>query len=394
LRCFRYLTIERSMIKARKFCKLSACLSKYLAGAAASVTLIACETDAPAEKEIFIEAIPRTSSSFSSAGGTDKKSQAIQPIQLSFDHSAYFMNATSSFLYRGEYLSYIHDQGHLDAGSVLVENRTASWQGPLLTLPPLDEGVPYNASVWVRLIDTEEQARVKLILSRVSEGTVTNLLLNEIQAEPRMWQKVEGEFVGNAQSDSDINALSLEVEGTGKYLIDDILVTHADESAKAAAATLAATSKGSVFVINGSVEDGLDPWTHQGGIISRSTYHAHTGKHSLLISGRRQEWNAPMMFIKGLKDHKSYRFSIFARLNEGQQSANVRLTLRRTTAGQTAFTALGASQATSSNWTEVAATFSSPNISESEKISVYLECEDPLASYFVDTLTIEEVPAK
>jgi len=379
------------MIKAKKSLKFSICLSKYLVGAAASVTLIACKPDAPAKKEIFIEAIPTMSSSFSIDNVKDKKGEVLRPVQLNFDHSAYFVEEASSLLYRGEYLSYIHDQGHRDPGSVLVENRTASWQGPLLTLPPLVEGMPYNASVWIRLIDTEQSSRVKLILTRVSEGTVTNLLLNEIQAEPRIWQKVEGEFIGNAQSDSDINALSLEVESTDKYLIDDFLVTHADEAAKAEAATIAATKKESLHIINGSVEDGLDPWTHQGGIISRSTYHAHTGKHSLLISGRRQEWNAPMMFIKGLKDHKSYRFSIFARMNDGQQSANVRLTLRRTTAGQTAFTPLATSQATSSGWTEVAATFSSPNISESEKVSVYLECEDPLASYFVDTLTIEEI---
>lgn len=383
------------MFKAKKFRKLSPHLGKFVASTATSVALSACQPEVPAEKEIFIEAIPTTSSSFVSQEGVDKKRQGIQAIQLGFDQSAYFVNANSSLLYRGQFLTYVHDQGHLDAGSVLVENRAASWQGPLLTLPPLDEGVPYNASVWIRLIDTDKPARIKLILSRVSEGAVTNLLLNEIQAEPRMWQKVEGEFVGNALSDRDINALSLEVESTDKYLVDDFLVTHADESAKLQAAALAATSRASVFFTNGSVEEGLDPWTQQGGIISRSTSHAHSGKYSLLISGRKQEWNAPMMFIKAkaLEDNKLYRFSIFVRLNDGQQAANARLTLRRTTAGQTTFTPLAAAQATSTNWTEVAGTFSAANISESEKIAIYLECEDPLASYFVDTLSAEEITA-
>jgi hypothetical protein len=386
------------MIKARNLCNVSASLGKYLASAAASVTLIACKPDAPEQGEIFIEAIPTVSSSFVFQSAKDTTKEAFkQPIHLSFDHSAYFASETSSLLYRGELLSYAHDQGHLEAGSVLVENRTTSWQGPLLTLPPLEEGIAYSASVWVRLIDTDQTARVKLILTRVAGGAMTNLVLQEIRAEPRMWQQVEGEFVGNILSDSDINTLSLEVEGADKYLLDDFMVTHADLSAKLKAAALAANPRNtrvSNFIANGSVEEGMEPWTHQGGIISRSKAHAHTGKHSLLISGRKQEWNAPMMFVKGLEDNKLYRFSVFARLNEGQPSANMRLTLRRTTAGQTTFTPIAASQASSTNWTEIAGTLSAGNMGESERVAIYLECEDPLASYLVDTLSVEEISVK
>lgn len=380
------------MTRPGKFRKLFAYVARHLAVMAYPIGLVACNPDIAERDEIFIEAIPNQSSLFALHSGRDKKADTLQePIQIHFDQNAYFTNATSSLLYRGGYLSYVRDQGHLKLGSVLVANRTASWQGPLLTLPPL-EGRSYNASVWVKLIETDQATRIKLILTRVSDGTITNLLLNEIQAEPRTWQKVEGEFIGNSQSDSDINTLSLEVDNADiSYLVDDIVVSYAELSATLQAAALATTTKKSDFVTNGSVEEGLEPWSHQGGVISRSTSYAHTGEHSLLIAGRKQEWNAPVIFVKGLEDRKLYRFSIFVRLSDGQPSANVKLTLKRTTAGQTTFISLATGHATSTVWTEMAGTFSASNISESERVSVYLECEDPTASYFVDTFTVEEV---
>lgn len=354
--------------------------------------LTACKPDTADRQEVLIEAIPTDSSLFAFHSARDIKGGALQnPIQLSFDHSGYAVSASTSFLYRGEYLTYARDQGHLNAGSILVKSRTAPWQGPLLVLPPL-EGRPYSASIWIKLIETERASGVRLILTRVSDGDLVNLVLKEIQAEPRTWQKLEGEFIGNLQSDSDINTLSLEVDDVdATYLVDDFIVAYAELSGELQAAALAAKTREAFLVANGSVEEGLEPWSHQGGVITRSTAYAHTGSHSLLIADRKQEWNAPMMDLKGLEDHKSYRFSIFARLNDGQPAANMRLTLKRTTAGQTSFMSIASGQTTSTTWTEISGTFSASNISDSERISVYLECEDPMVSYFVDTLTIEEI---
>lgn len=98
------------------------------------------------------------------------------------------------------------------------------------------------------------------------------------------------------------------------------------------------------------------------------------------------------MAVKGMENDKLYRFSIFARMNDGEPAANVKLTLKRTTAGQTTFVSVANAAANSTKWTEVAGTFSANNISDSESVSVYLEAENPTASYFVDTLTVELVP--
>lgn len=356
--------------------------------------LAACDSAPSGKNEIFIEAVPAGSSTpLVSQAMEDRKGAEPRSIYLSFDDSAYHVGPDSSLLYRGEYLHYVRDQGYFKPGSVLVTNRSASWQGPMLILPPLEAGRAYNASVWIKLLETEEPAIAKLEWLQVSEGVLTTVALTETQVKPLVWEKLEGEFIGSGRLGSDINALSLDVSKVDvKYLVDDFIVTYAELSAEMQAAAAAARAKVTNLIVNGDVELGLEPWTHQGGVISRSAAYAHKGSYSLLIAGRKQEWNAPMMPVKGLQDDKNYRFSIFVRMNDNEPSTDVRLTMRRVTSGQTTFLTLGAGKANSAGWTEVSGLFSASNVSQSEAVSVYLEALHPTASYFVDTLTVEEVP--
>ncbi len=361
--------------------------------AAVPLAVAGCGVDNSGGKEIFIEAVPNSTDQFASAFYNDKASGSSQPVLLDFDNDPYLVTPSRSLLYRGEYLGYVRDQGHFKPGALLVSNRTASWHGPLVVLPGLENGRAYNASVWIKLIETDLPARAKLMWTQVVGGSLTELVLAEMDVEPRMWVKLEGEFIGNSQPQSAINTLSLDVDKVDvKYLVDDFMVAYAELSAQLQAKAVAAKSVLTDLIVNGDVEQGLEPWTHQGGVITRSSAYANTGSYSLLISGRLQEWNAPMMPVKGMENNKQYRFSVFVRLNDGESAANVKLTMRRTTAGQTTFAPLGSGQASSTTWSEISGTFSASNIEESEHVAVYLEAENPTASYFVDTLTIEVVP--
>ena len=337
--------------------------------------------------------MPNSTDQFATAFYSDKKSGSSQPILLNFDDDPYLVTPTSSLLYRGEYMGYVRDQAHFKPGALLVSNRTASWHGPLVVLPAMENGRAYSASVWIKLIETDLPARVKLMWTQVVGGYLNELALVEMDVEPRVWVKLEGEFIGNSQPQSTINALSLDVDKVDvKYIVDDFMVAYAELSAQLQEKAVAAKSQIADLIVNGDVEQGLEPWTHQGGVITRSSAHANTGSSSLLISGRLQEWNAPIMPVKGMENNKQYRFSVFARMNDGESAANVKLTIRRTTAGQTTFVTLGSGQASSTTWSEISGTFSASNIEESEQVAVYLEAENPTASYFVDTMTVEVVP--
>lgn len=370
---------------------------KRLALSGSLLALFACRADsAPGSDEVFIESL-----STAPAVSTPSQTEALQvigadePLQLGFDKSAYPAGESSSLLFRGFHqLEFVPDQGHLQSGSVLVRRREASWQGPFLKLPMLDPGKAYRASVWVKPLKVEQSTQVKLVLTRVVQGISTSLVLGEIKAEPEVWQKVEGEFVGAAQWSDDITALSLDVDRIDThYLFDDVMVAYAEFSDELEAAAAVVVASGLALMRNGGVEDGLEHWSHQGGVISRSNAQVHSGEHSLLISGRSAGWHGPTMALRGLKDNIHYHFGVFVRLSEGEQPANVQLTMKRVTKGQVSFIPIANAQATSTDWAKVGGTFSATNISESEEIILYVESNSPTASYFVDTLTAEEVVA-
>lgn len=379
------------MMKKIRISRLAAQIQRSLL-AVFPLVLGACTPDSIGNKEIFIEAVPTDSSLFGAGLEADRKGDIAPLIQLDFDQSPYFITPSSSLLYRGNQPSYVREHGYLSPGSLLFANRTNASHGPLLVLPPLEVGRAYNASVWIKLYDTDQASNARLVWARISDGTITLVPLAEVHVEPRTWQKLEGEFIDSNQSSTDINTLSVEVDNVDiKYLIDDLMITYAELSAELQAAAASAKKVSTEIIVNGDVEQGLEPWTHQGGVISRSSAHAHSGKYSVLIAGRKQEWHAPMMPLSGLKDNTFYRFSVYARLNEGEPDSQLRLTIRRKTAGQTTFTPLGGNWVRNTEWTEVVGTFASGNISDSENVAVYLEAENPTASYFVDTLTVQEI---
>lgn len=376
------------MSKASSFPSLAVIPRRRLAFVLVLTTLVACTQDKQGINEVRIRAISGESYFPFSNAGKDQQSNASQGLSLGFDDSPFFSSATYSFFRLGDSVYYAHDQGHRKTGSVGVRNRTAIWQGPLLTLPPL-EARPYTASFWVKLINTDRTADVKLVLTQVSDSGPVNMPIAEINVTPRTWHKVEGSFVGT-RSDH-MHVLRVEVDGADiDYLVDDIMVDESGQPAEYEAEEFAQPAPKSNFVSNGDLEEGLEPWTYQGGKITRTRQHAHSGEYSLLTSERTQGWHAPVMVVKGLEDHTLYRFSIFVRLTDEFPTATVQLTLRQVIDGKLVFTALANEKVTNSGWTEVAGSYSATNFNISGQTSVYLECGNPVASYYVDTLTVEE----
>lgn len=378
------------MIKTISLRSLTACTGKYLLLSGSLIAIGACQPGSEHE-EIAIEALP-TASSLTVPPTAEEKYVITpdQPLQLNFNQNGYYVGERGSFLYRGNHTRYISDQGHLQMGSVLVTDRQEPWHGPLLRLPPLEARQAYRASFWLKPIDTEQPTQIKLILIRVAEGQAMSVPLSDIQAKPGVWQRLDGEFSSAINWEDDIIALSLEVDEVDtQYLIDDVMVAHAEFSDGLQAAAAAAVE--SRLRRYGDLEESIEPWHHQGGVISRSKAQANTGDYSLLISGRTESWHAPTIPLHGLEDNKKYKFSIFARLNEGEPTTNMNLTLKRITKGQTSYIRIASAKATSSEWVNVAGVYSSANISESEYVVLYLESDGATTSYFVDTLTVESI---
>lgn len=262
-------------------------------------------------------------------GTDDVVIEPRKPLRLDFSREDSFNNESGVLLMRGVHLRYLPEIGHLLPGAVGVLGRKEVWHGPMLRLPKLEAGQAYAVSVWVKPRDTTDSTRFSLVLTRVTDGTSARFELGEVLVEPDQWGKVEGEFIAVDHGGDQIQTLHLDVDSAlTDYIIDDISVAYAEFSEELEAAAIEdVEQRVGRYVRNGDAEEGLEPWSHQGGLITRSSVQAHSGQHSILISGRTQGWNAPVMSVRGLEDQIRYKFSIFTRLQKGESPASMKMTM-------------------------------------------------------------------
>lgn len=317
-----------------------------------------------------------------------------EPLILGFDHESDLFTESGVLLFRRARLYYSADEGRSTPGSILVQNRGATWHGPLFRLPFLASGKAFRIAAWIKLADVEKPTVASLIVIHMAAGETRPLKLAEVNLTPGIWSELEGDFIAALEVTDDIVAAYIDVEApTAKYFLDDFSIAYTDASEDLSVLAADEARPGATsLVVNGSAEDGLEPWGSQGAVISRSAKRAHTGVHSILVENRSQDWHAPTIDVRGLQDDIEYRFSIFVYIEDGQQASDMKLTLKRYTDGEVSYDPLAIKKDVGSgSWVEVSGKFVAANASQSQAMTVYLEATDPNLSYYVDTLTVEEV---
>ncbi len=357
---------------------------------AAVLAITGCNPDS--HQGIRIRAISAESGLSFLEPDTAQETDPSPSLFLDFDEDPFHSSATYSFFRLGQQLSYAADLGYRHPGSMRVSNRTAVWQGPLFTLPSFPTK-PLTVSIWIKPLNTQRAAVAKLMLMRVSDNDGVSVPIAEMEMVPGKWQKLEGR-IPNIESAEKLHAIRLEVEGADiDYLIDDVSIKETSSvyplgSEQGSEELLPAISELGP-VVNGDLEDGLEPWGSQGGQITRSREHAHSGKYSLLISGRTQGWHAPVITINRLEDNTPYRVSIYVRMTENFPLADVQLTLKQVVDGQPKFIPIANRSVSSDSWTQVVGSLQAADFSTSDQFSIYLESSNPTASYYVDNLSVE-----
>ena len=312
------------------------------------------------------------------------------PFQLTFDSAIVAASNQGRLLIRHAPSDH-SEEGHAKPGSLFIGKRDNPWNGPMVRLPTLESERIYRVWAWIKLIENREPSEVSLVLDRVSGGVNSSFVLGKTMIHHGQWTRVHGDFAAAPEGNENIATIHVRMENTrSSYLIDDVTVALAEfsEELEDEAPGIDPVST-SPYILNGSAEDGMNFWSHQGGMISHSKMQAHTGEHSILISNRSASWNAPLMPVTGLKDDAAYRFSLFARLVSGMKPSEVQLTLKTVIDGQATYLPLGSAVATDDGWVEVSGEFRSFNVTKASAVSVYLESTNPTASYYVDSLSVK-----
>lgn len=116
---------------------------------------------------------------------------------------------------------------HGGTGSLLVSERTQSWEGPTLdVLGTMDKGVRYTISVWVRLAAGAGSSQARLSVERQIDGTSSyDQVVGSTDVSDGGWVNLQGQYT-LAQ---DVDHLTVYVEtasGTPSFHIDDFTLSY------------------------------------------------------------------------------------------------------------------------------------------------------------------------
>lgn len=269
-------------------------------------------------------------------------------------------------------------QAHGGTYSLLVAGRSAGWHAPVMPLLKTLPSGEYAASVWVRLAAGEDPASVQLSIKKQVSGeqpTFTGIGAAEVTADG--WTRLSATF--DYVSPGRMEDLTLYVESpdeTLSYYVDDLELVGLSN-----------------VIVNGGVEEGTSPWRSQGAgvMISQSSEQKHTGDNSLLVSGRVQNWNGPVMDLPVLGNGRVYSASAWVRLAPGTPSTRLNLTLKRTpTGGTSEYIQLGSAEVTATEWVELSGSFTHLVNGPLQEHLLYIESieEGAAASFYVDDLEL------
>ncbi|WNV87398.1 endo-1,4-beta-xylanase [Umezawaea sp. Da 62-37] len=116
---------------------------------------------------------------------------------------------------------------HGGTRSLLVTNRTQTWEGPQLDLlDQVEQGTRYGMSVWVRLAEGEQPTRLRLSIERrTGDGTSYERVAGDSDVTADGWVNLTGSYTLASNADH----LAAYVEGssaTASFHVDDFTLSY------------------------------------------------------------------------------------------------------------------------------------------------------------------------
>ncbi|GAA1735591.1 extracellular catalytic domain type 1 short-chain-length polyhydroxyalkanoate depolymerase [Luedemannella helvata] len=147
-------------------------------------------------------------------------------------------------------------------------------------------------------------------------------------------------------------------------------------------------------LLNHGFENGTTQgWTPRGGpeVVANSTAVAHTGTHSLSVTGRTQSWNAPVVSLLGrLRPGVSYQVEAWVRTSSAHPTATARITMERRLGGTPTYEGIsGGTPVTSDGWTKLSGRYILAD--DVDFLTLYVET-DGIEDFFIDDVKITFLP--
>lgn len=270
------------------------------------------------------------------------------------------------------------EQRHGGIYSLLVTGRNATWNGPVMDLPPLSVGRSYQASVWVRLAPGTPATQLNLTMKRTIAGNEEYIQLGSAEVTANAWVQLAGVFTHIADGALQEHFLYIESAEAGaaaSFYVDDL--------------ELALPSQ---LLANGDVEANLSGWWPFGPTtLTRTSTDANTGDYSLLVSGRTAEWQGASFTVAAPMAGEVYQFSCYVRMAPGNPDATVAMTIKLRDAIDDdggIFIEVTRADVTSEDWVQLSGSYlHDPDGTETE-FTPYIQASAATADFLIDTCSV------
>jgi endo-1,4-beta-xylanase len=295
-----------------------------------------------------------------------------------------------------------------DTRSLLVTNRTATYMGPSLELLNVNNvvaGATYQVSLYVLLAAPDSSNPTVTISTKRTDcaspsGTYANVVTSSALSSTA-WTKVQGTF-----SFSNIpgapSSLVLYIQSssaTDSFYISDVVIGEL-------APPPPDPSKQDNTGISSTFEDGgLDGWSSRSGssTLTNTTAVAHSGTHSVLVTGRIGNWDGPQINVSNkMYNGSRYSISVWVMLQPTDGSSHViNMSMQVTLQGTTSYPGVtgypGVTVLADGNWHQISVpNFNMSNSYDPGTAHLYLQTfpssGNDLVSFYIDDFQLAYIP--
>lgn len=236
---------------------------------------------------------------------------------------------------------------HGGTGSVVVTNRTDTWQGPVHNLlPEVTRGATYKIGGFVR-IGGAPSATVNLTLKSTCNGTEAFTPIGTVTANNTGFVAVGGSYLVPACANLTELVMYFEGPPAGVDLYaDDVSVQQ-----RLSIPVVPIPVPTIVNILgNGGFELGAGGWQPFGSPVAQTTAFVHSGSFAGVSTPRTASWQGPSHVLPA--GPGTYDVSLYALQNSGA-NLGLSLTLKLTCGGADSFVFVAGAASTSGTWTKL-----------------------------------------
>jgi endo-1,4-beta-xylanase len=279
--------------------------------------------------------------------------------------------------------------------SLLTTTNSSGAGGPSIHLTNLVPGATYQITGHVLLTSGEAATAANFTVQRMDPGCSGGTCYDtvgtfQVPVSTSAWAQIGGTYtVSTTATSLLLYAQLVGPTSAQSFYLDDVVINEI-------AGPPGGPQDNSGIATN--FEDGgLDGWSSRAGsTLTNTSADAHSGTHSLLVTGRTHAYDGPQISVSNkMYNGSQYEIRVWVKLAPtATQSDTVRLSLQTTLAGTTTFhTIVSNTPVPLGSWVELKApTYSMAFAYDPGKAFLYVESSSGIQSFYIDDFQLTFLP--